>query len=103
MHYLLFYDYVPDILDRRGPFRLPHLNYARAAQRRGELVLGGAYAEPVDGAALLFKADSPAVPEAFAKGDPYVTGGLVTNWRVRQWSTVIGADACVELPPDMRG
>jgi uncharacterized protein YciI len=49
----------------------------------------------------LFKGDSPAAAEAFAKADPYVTNGLVTKWRVREWSTVIGTDAQVPLPPNL--
>jgi uncharacterized protein len=56
---------------------------------RGELVLGGALADPVDGSILLFKGASRAVAEEFAKGDPYVRNGLVTKWRVREWTTVV--------------
>ena len=65
---------------------------------RGELVLGGALANPVDGAVLLFRGDSPAAAEAFAAADPYVTNGLVTRWRVREWATVVGDGASVQLP-----
>jgi uncharacterized protein YciI len=36
---------------------------------------------------------------AHAKADPYVTNGLVIKWRVREWTTVIGKDAEVPLPP----
>ena len=98
MHYLLFYDVVADYADRRTPFRKDHLAYARAAVTRGELVLGGALANPVDGTVLLFKGDSAAADEAFARADPYVTNGLVTRWRVREWTTVVGKDAEVALP-----
>jgi uncharacterized protein len=90
MHYLLFYDVVPDYVERRAPFRAEHLALARAAHARGELVLGGALADPADGAVLLFKGDSPAAAEAFAAADPYVKNGLVTRWRVRAWATVVG-------------
>jgi uncharacterized protein YciI len=68
---------------------------------RGELVLGGAFADPVDGAVLLFSAESKGVAETFAKTDPYVTGGLVTEWKVREWTTVIGKDAAHPLPPGL--
>ncbi|HYH65379.1 MAG TPA: YciI family protein, partial [Urbifossiella sp.] len=61
-----------------------------AAHARGELVLGGALADPTDGAVLLFRGDSPAAAEAFARADPYVRNGLVTAWRVRAWATVVG-------------
>ncbi|MCI0702909.1 MAG: YciI family protein [Planctomycetia bacterium] len=97
MHYLLFYDVVQDYAERRMPFRAEHLAYARAAVDRGELVLGGALADPIDGAVLLFKCDSPATVEAFATNDPYVTNGLVTHWRVRAWTTVVGEVAAVRL------
>ncbi|HZL87200.1 MAG TPA: YciI-like protein [Pirellulaceae bacterium] len=90
MHYLLFYEVVPDYVEHRAPLREAHLALARAANARGELVLGGALDDPVDGAVLLFRGDSPAAAEAFAKADPYVAHGLVTRWYVRKWATVVG-------------
>lgn len=101
MHYLLFYTYVPDVLERRPQFRGAHIRHARAAVERGELKLAGAFANPVDGAALFFSAPSPSVVEQFAKEDPYVRGGLVTKWVVREWTTVVGPDAAHPLPPDL--
>ncbi|MEQ1760973.1 MAG: YciI-like protein [Vicinamibacterales bacterium] len=101
MHYLLIYDAVPDYVERRAPLRAAHLAHARAAVARGELVLGGALANPADGAVLLFTGESPAAAEAFAAADPYVLNGLVTRWRVREWTTVIGTGAAVALPPGL--
>jgi uncharacterized protein YciI len=98
MHYLLIYDVTPDYLERRAPLRSAHLALAREAEARGELVLGGALANPVDGAVLLFRGESPAAAEAFAAADPYVQNGLVTQWRVREWTTVVGRDAELKLP-----
>lgn len=94
MHYLLLYDVVPDYAERRLPFRTEHLSRARAACSRGELILGGALADPIDGAVLLFSGETPESAEAFAKSDPYVLNGLVTSWRVRPWVTVVGDQAC---------
>jgi uncharacterized protein len=99
MHYLLFYDVVPDYAERRMPFRGAHFAHAQAAVARGELILGGALADPVDGAVLLFKCDSPEPVEAFATTDPYVLNGLVVRWRVRTWTTVVGEQAAVQIPP----
>jgi uncharacterized protein YciI len=99
MHYLLFYDVVPDYATRRGLLRQSHLGYAREAAASGELVLGGALADPVDGAVLLFTGTTPAVAERFAESDPYVLGGLVTRWRVREWTTVVGPSAAMPVPP----
>jgi len=98
MHYLLFYEAAPDYVERRGALRAAHLALARAAVARGELLLGGAFADPVDGALLLFQGESAAVAEDFARVDPYVTQGLVTRWRVREWTTVVGPGAAVRLP-----
>jgi hypothetical protein len=100
MHFLLLYDVAPDYLTRRGEYRAEHLALGWAAHARGELVLGGALADPVDGAVLLFRGDSPAVAERFAEADPYVRHGLVTRWRVRPWTTVIGADAATPVRPE---
>jgi len=93
MHYLLIYELVPDYLERRPVLRPVHLALARDAVARGELVLGGALADPVDEAVLLFRGDSPAAAERFAAVDPYVRQGLVTRWRIRPWNTVVGPDA----------
>ena len=97
MHYLLFYDVVDGYAERRLAFRDAHLKLARQSVERGELVLGGALADPVDGAVLLFRGSSPEVAERFAEADPYVTNGLVTKWHVREWNTVVGPDAEVLL------
>jgi uncharacterized protein YciI len=92
-HYLLFYDVVSDYVERRVAHRTEHLALAWRAVERGELVLGGALAEPADGAVLMFRAESPDVVESFARADPYVVNGIVTRWRVREWTTVVGNDA----------
>jgi uncharacterized protein YciI len=99
MHYLLFYEVAPDYLERRGQFRDAHLAKAWDSHGRGELLLGGALGEPLDTALLLFKADSPAVVEEFARTDPYVTNGLVKSWRVRPWTTVAGSAAATPVHP----
>jgi len=98
MHYLLFYDVVPDYVSKRTPFRGAHLEYAQKAVDRGELILGGALANPVDASILLFRASSPAIVEEFARGDPYVRNGVVTKWQVREWTTVVGKDAETRVP-----
>ena len=90
-YYLLFYDYGENAVERRGPYRDTHLKLAREASERGELFLGGAFADPVDGAVLVFKAESPAPVEEFVRKDPYVASGLVTAWRIRPWTVVVGA------------
>ena len=99
MHYLLIYDTAPDYLARRGDFRAAHLKLAWEAAERGELQLGGGIGDPVEGAMLLFRCDSPELPSAFARADPYVLNGLVTRWRVEPWTTVVGKDAAAPVRP----
>jgi uncharacterized protein YciI len=89
-YYALFYDLVDDYMARRAAFREEHLRRAREAHQRGELLLAGAFAEPPDGALLVFRTAERAVVEEFARNDPYVLNGLVTRWEVRSWTVVIG-------------
>ena len=98
MHYLLFYDVVDDYVTQRIPLRAAHIAHAREFVARGEMVLGGALANPPDASILLFRGSSPEAAERFAKNDPYVRNGLVKQWRVREWTTVLGPLAESPLP-----
>jgi uncharacterized protein len=98
-HYLLFYEVAEDYLSRRGEYRALHLEKAWASHARGELVLAGALADPVDGALLLFSGESREVAESFAREDPYVLNGLVKRWYVREWTTVAGILAATPVRP----
>jgi len=100
MHYLLFYEVGEDYVARRAEFRAAHLEKAWQASARGDLVLGGALGNPVDGAVLLFKGESPEVAEKFARADPYVTSGAVKRWYVREWTTVAGKEAAKPIRPN---
>ncbi len=99
MHYLLFYEVAEDYVARRAPFRDAHLQKGWEAVDRGELLLGGALADPMDAAVLLFQSDSAEVAERFARADPYVINGAVTRWYVRPWTTVVGRDAATPVHP----
>jgi uncharacterized protein YciI/heme-degrading monooxygenase HmoA len=89
-YYALLYELVEDMVTRRVPFRQEHLRLAREARERGELVLAGAFAEPVDRALLVFRVDDRSKVEAFAHNDPYVVNGLAKKWEVRPWNVVVG-------------
>ena len=67
-----------------------HLAGARAMHERGALVMVGAYADPTDGALFVFKTEDRAVIEAFVASDPYVKAGLVSEWKIRPWTVVLG-------------
>lgn len=91
MYFVLFYDYVENVVERRKPYREAHLALVREYVDRGELLLGGAFADPVDGAVLAFEVDGRARIEEFVEKDPYVENGLVTGWRIREWTVVVGS------------
>lgn len=99
MHYLLFYEVVDNYVAKRAQYRNEHLKLAWESCDRGEMVLGGAFADPVDGAVLVFQGDSPAVAEKFARADPYVKNGLIKRWYVREWTTVAGPGAATPIRP----
>jgi uncharacterized protein YciI len=87
-HVILFYDYVPDIVSRRTPYRDAHLERIREWTTDGRIVMAGALGDPPTGAAIVFAGDDPGRAEEFAAGDPYVEGGLVTGRRVVPWTVV---------------
>lgn len=99
MHYLLFYDLADDYMERRAPLRDEHLALAWRAHERGELVLAGALVDPADAAVFVFEGPGPQVAERFAYSDPYVANGLVAEWRVRPWTTVVGDLAATPVRP----
>jgi len=98
-HFLLFYDFVDDYLERRGQFRDAHLKAAWASVDRGEMVLAGALADPADTGLLLFDSETSEAAEAFARADPYVVNGLVKSWKVRKWMTAVGPEAGMKVKP----
>lgn len=99
-HFLLFYEGTADYLERRAQFRSAHLEHAWAAFERGELIVAGALADPVDGAVLMFEGPDASAAERFAESDPYVANGLVKRWHVREWTTVIGDIAATPVRPE---
>ena len=93
-HFLLFYDYKADYLERRTPHRAAHFAHVRPFTERGEMFLAGACTDegPPIGV-LAFKTSERRIVEDFARADPYVLNGVVIAWRVREWTTVAGRDA----------
>lgn len=92
MYYVLFYKTIDNYIEKRAPFREEHLRLANAARSNGTLVMAGALADPADEALLVFNAESAQVAEDFAKNDPYVKNGLITEWKVRPWTVVVKKD-----------
>lgn len=83
---LLIYEYVPDIVERRGPHREGHLAAIAKHHASGAIVMAGAVGDPVDSGLLVFR-DAGAI-DAYMAEDPYVDAGLVVRHRVEPWTVV---------------
>jgi uncharacterized protein YciI len=86
--HLLLYEYVPDIAQRRGPYREAHLEGIRAARAAGRVDLAGAIGDPPNGGAIVWRDTEPAEIEAFVRADPYMQAGLITSYRIEPWTLV---------------
>ena len=86
-HWLLFYDYVEDIVERRAPHRAEHLAHAGAAKDDGRILMAGAVGDPPHGALFVWTTSDGI--EEWVDADPYVKAGLVTGWRVQPWNVVV--------------
>jgi len=89
-YWVLFYEVVEDMINKRVPYREEHLRLIREGHGRGEILMAGAVGDPPDGAVLVFRAASPDVAEKFVRDDPYVKNGLVVSWKVKPWTVVAG-------------
>ena len=92
--YLLTYDYIPDVLEKRGPYRERHIGLAKEMIEEGTCVSGGPTVSPGEsvpkGALFVFTTKDAA--EKFVKEDPYVEGGIVTDHKIDEWSVVVGTN-----------
>jgi uncharacterized protein YciI len=89
--YLLQYDYIPDVLEKRGPYREGHLNLAKELIMEGKCLSGGPTSEVgveiPTGALFIFTDEESA--KAFVLADPYVSNGIVTGHKIQQWTVVV--------------
>lgn len=88
--FAVIFKYVPDAITRRVPYREAHLAYVRGLHAAGHLLLGGAFADPVDGGLLVYRAESRAQVERWLADDPYVRAGLWPEITIREWTVVVG-------------
>ncbi len=87
--FALYYEYVPDILVRRVPYRDAHLGLLRELHDRGIVVMAGATGDPVDGGLIIFCSETEQAVHDFVAADPFGAAGLVRSSRVVPWSVSI--------------
>ncbi|CAF2499759.1 unnamed protein product [Rotaria sp. Silwood2] len=88
--YMLQYDYVANVIEKRKPYREAHLAHMGKQLEKGNLILGGAYGNPPTGALIILRNLSVNDIEQLAKQDPYVSNGIVTKYTIEPYMAVIG-------------
>jgi uncharacterized protein YciI len=84
--WLLFYDYVDGIAEKRAPHREAHLEHIAGFPG---MLIAGAVGDPPHSGLFVFESDERI--DEFVHADPYHQAGLVTAFRVEPWSVVTGA------------
>jgi uncharacterized protein YciI len=91
VQYLLKYDYIPEVLEKRGAFREGHIGLAKKLIAEGKCLSGGPTGEPgfevPSGALFIFTDEESA--KLFVKEDPYVSNGIVTGHSIEEWNVVV--------------
>ena len=90
-NYLLTYEYVSDVLEKRGPYREGHLGLAKKMIEEGKCLSGGPTGEPnheVPSGALFIFTDLESA-QLYANEDPYVKNGIVTKFSIEEWNVVL--------------
>lgn len=88
--YLLHYDYVPDVLEKRPPYRDEHLRLAKELCRSGGPTAPTTLGDNVIPTGALFIFDTLAAAQAFVEKDPYVVeAGIVTAHSIEEWTVAI--------------
>ena len=90
MKYALLYESADDVLVKARPHIAAHGARLAEFRRRGTLLMGGVFANPQEGALVIFTTREAA--EEFARSDPFVVNGVVRAWRIYEWNeTQFGA------------
>ena len=67
-----------------------HIARSKKFQEQGKLLLSGAFLdkpeEPVSTMAVL---TSYEAADEYAKGDPFLQKGMVSNWYIRKWANML--------------
>ena len=88
--WLLEYQYVDNMLEKRGPVRQKHFDHTKSYIENETLLCGGALVPAIDRGVIVFRTNDKCLVEDFAKNDPYVKAGLITKWTVTEWMLVVG-------------
>jgi uncharacterized protein len=88
MKYVVFYESTPDFLAKVPLHIQAHRAMWRTYSADGRLLMIGPFLdEPAGGAMGVFATREAA--EQFVRDDPFVQGGIVAKWTIREWGEAI--------------
>lgn len=68
-----------------------HLARSKELHAQGSLLMAGAFLDqPGEPIATMAVLTSKEAAEAYAKGDPFVVNGMVSEWSIRPWANLLG-------------
>lgn len=88
-YFAALFTLVENAVERRAPHREAHLAYVRGLKAEGRVVMGGAFADPVDAALIIYRAESSADVEKMIEADPYMKNGLWPKVAIREWTVAV--------------
>ena len=89
MKYVLYYQSSPDVLQKAPLHFAAHRARWQEFASEGTLLMVGPFANPHEGAMAIFTTREAA--ERFARDDPFVVNGVVSNWVVREWAEALSS------------
>ena len=84
MKIVMFYEMAPGALSQLKSHFPAHRARLEEFHARGVLISAGPLGNPPESAMGIFTTREAA--EEFIKGDPFVTNGLVSSWRLVEWN-----------------
>lgn len=88
MRYVLFYESADDVASKAPGYFPAHRARIDAFHRRGDLLMIGTFSNPQEeGSMAVFTSRETA--EEFVKDDPFVLGGVVRAWHIREWNEIL--------------
>ncbi|MEH1127434.1 YciI family protein [Micromonospora sp. CPCC 206061] len=88
--FLVMYQYVPDMEQRRTEHRPAHLDWLRQLADAGRMVLAGATLDPVDTAVLVVRGEDVLAVRRMLLDDPYAAANLIVGVTVRPMGVAVG-------------
>ncbi len=85
--YVLLYDSADDVASKAPALFPAHRARLDEFHGRGDLLMVGTFGDPQNEGSMGIFTSRKAVEE-FVREDPFVLGGVVKDWHVREWNEI---------------